>query len=52
MLFAAAAAGERGVAQAIALLAQEIDIAMALLGVTDLAGLSGIEMVSEGRAAA
>lgn len=52
MLFAAAAAGERGVAEAIALLAQEINIAMALLGVTDLAGLSGIEMVSEGRAAA
>lgn len=52
MLFAAAAAGERGVRQAIALLAQEIDIAMALLGVTDLEGLSGIEMVSAGRAAA
>jgi isopentenyl diphosphate isomerase/L-lactate dehydrogenase-like FMN-dependent dehydrogenase len=52
MLFAAAAAGERGVAQAIALLAQEIDIAMALLGATDLAGLREVEIIRDGRAAA
>lgn len=52
MLFAAAAAGEQGVTQAIDLLAQEIDIAMALLGVTDLAGLARIDMLSDGMAAA
>lgn len=44
MLLAAAMAGEQGVDEAIAILAREIDITMALLGITALRDIPGIEM--------
>src|SRR5262249_37800623 len=47
MLLAAALAGEQGVGDAIALLAQEIDISLALLGTTSLTGLQDIEMLTD-----
>ncbi len=47
MLMAAAIGGERGASEAIALLAQEIDIAMALLGIDNLAGLAEIELLRD-----
>ncbi|WID98615.1 alpha-hydroxy-acid oxidizing protein [Bosea vestrisii] len=51
MLMAAAIGGQRGVADAIALLAQEIDIAMALLGIDRLAGLADVALLRDLRAA-
>lgn len=47
MLMAAAIGGRRGVADAIALLAQEIDIALALLGIDRLAELAGVELLRD-----
>lgn len=47
MLMAAAIGGEHGAADAIALLAEEIDIAMALLGIDRLAGLAEVELLRE-----
>jgi len=47
MLMAAAIGGQRGVADAIALLAQEIDIALALLGIGRLAGLARVELLRD-----
>jgi L-lactate dehydrogenase (cytochrome) len=44
MLMAAAIGGEQGVDEAIAILAREIDITMALLGITALRDVGGIEM--------
>lgn len=47
MLMAAAIGGRRGAADAIALLAQETDIAMALLGIDGLAGLAEVELLRD-----
>lgn len=47
MLMAAAIGGHSGAADAIALLAHEIDIAMALLGIDCLAGLAEVELLRE-----
>jgi len=47
MLMAAAIGGQSGVADAIALLAHEIDIALALLGIDRLAGLAGVELLRD-----
>jgi len=49
MLFAAAVGGQQGVHEAIDLLAEEIDISMALLGVTDFEALRDVEVVSDRR---
>ena len=49
MLMAAAIGGQRGAAEAIALLAEEIDIAMALLGIDDLPGLAEVELLRDRR---
>lgn len=49
MLMAAAIGGQRGAAEAIALLAEEIDIAMALLGIDDLRGLAEVELLRDRR---
>ena len=51
MLMAAAIGGRRGVANAIALLAQEVDITMALLGIDRLAGLAAVELLRDQGAA-
>lgn len=48
MLLAAALAGERGAREAIAILAREIDITMALLGLTNLRDIATIDMVRAG----
>jgi L-lactate dehydrogenase (cytochrome) len=47
MLLAAAVGGEQGVDEAIAILAREVDITMALLGITNVRGVSGIEMAKD-----
>jgi len=52
LLFAAAIGGERGVREAIDLLAGEIDISLALLGASDLETLQQIELISAQRIAA
>ncbi|MBC5767245.1 alpha-hydroxy-acid oxidizing protein [Ramlibacter sp. GTP1] len=44
MLLAAAVAGEAGVSEAIAILAREVDITMALLGITQARDIERIEM--------
>lgn len=47
MLMAAAIGGRRGAVEAIALLAEEIDIAMALLGIDSLASLAEVELLRD-----
>lgn len=51
MLMAAAIGGRSGAAEAIALLAAEIDIAMALLGIDRLAGLAAVDLLHDRGAA-